>query len=212
MQSRMSRMLIYDMIKELLYMKTRGFTLVELLVVLGVLAILAVVVVLILDPAKIFQQARDARRIEDLRAVASAIRLGGLTQLPVGEEEIVYISLPDNESASCSSLALQPLDVPFTYRCTPEGLLIETNGEGWIPIDFSLLEPMGVTLSSLPLDPVNSVRGGLYYTYSVFNGKWKLTARIESERYGSIARGDGGIDQVLYEIGSTSKLEPSLVR
>ncbi len=191
----------------------KGFTLVELLVVLGILAILAVAVVLILEPRKIFEQARDARRIEDIRTTANAIRLGGLVGLQKGEDDMVYISLPDDESVTCADLAyLPPLDVSFSYRCVPGATLLEADGSGWIPIDFSELEDVGIQLSSLPIDPVNSARGGLYYTYSFTEGEWKLTARVESARYAAIASSDNGIDKTLYESGSKSKLEPSLER
>ncbi len=190
----------------------KGFTLVELLVVLGVLAILAVIVVLILDPAKIFAQARDARRIEDLRTVGSALRLGGLADINFGEEETVYVSLPDDESVSCEHLHLPELESPFHYQCTPQETLFEADGNGWIPVDFSGLEDVGISLSALPLDPKNVLEGGSYYTYSIFDKKWKLTARVESDRYESISASDGGIDDVLFEVASVSKVEPSLDR
>lgn len=194
-------------------MKAKGFTLVELLVVLGVLAVLAVIVVLILEPSRIFEQARDARRIEDMRAVANAIRLGSLVNLDKGDELVVYISLPDENSSSCDSFLLPQLDAPFTYRCVPRNVVMEKDGSGWIPINFFPLEDeIGATLSSLPLDPLNVARGGLYYTYSVYDGHWKITARLESTRYAPIASGDGGIDAMLYEVGSRSKVEPSLER
>lgn len=53
--------------------KTRGFTLVELLVAIAVLGILATVGFLVLNPAEQFQKARDARRKSDLSQIQKAI-------------------------------------------------------------------------------------------------------------------------------------------
>src|SRR3989344_6138343 len=53
----------------------KGFTLIELLIVIGILAILATAVILILNPAQLFAQARDSKRISDLATVRGAVVL-----------------------------------------------------------------------------------------------------------------------------------------
>ncbi len=52
----------------------KGFTLVEILLVIGILAVLATVVVVSLDPATRFQNARDARRLADIQSILSAVQ------------------------------------------------------------------------------------------------------------------------------------------
>ena len=53
--------------------QNQGFTLVELLLVIGIIAVLAVVVFVALDPAKRFADARDARRTSNVETILSAV-------------------------------------------------------------------------------------------------------------------------------------------
>ncbi len=52
----------------------QGFTLIEILLVIGIIAVLATVVVVSLDPATRFQNARDARRLADIQSILSAVQ------------------------------------------------------------------------------------------------------------------------------------------
>ena len=53
----------------------RGFTLLELIIVIAILAVLAVAVVIVLNPAEVLAKARDSNRLSDLSALKSAIAL-----------------------------------------------------------------------------------------------------------------------------------------
>lgn len=54
--------------------KQKGFTLIEILLVIGIIAVLATVVVVALDPVKRFQDARDSRRLSDIQSILNAVQ------------------------------------------------------------------------------------------------------------------------------------------
>jgi type II secretory pathway pseudopilin PulG len=183
-----------------------SFTLVELLVVIGILAILTAAVVIVLNPAELLKQSRDSKRTTDLAALNNALKIL-LTQSPdvnLGTSSTVYVSLADS-SSTCGSYALPVLPAGWQYSCVTTSNLTRTDGGGWIPVNFA----NGASqLPALPLDPQNAPATGLYYTYAARNGQWELTALFESAKYAAKESSDGGADPAGYEVGSNVSLTP----
>ncbi len=170
-------------------LKSRSaFTLIELLVVIAIVAILAVVVVLVLNPAQLLAQSRDANRVQDMATLNSAVSLYQTDGGSLGTSTSSYLSLPD-ASSTCIDQGF-----PSGFSCVSSTASRNIDGTGWIPLDFKTISS-GSPLGSLPLDPVNSSSSGLYYTYLTDGTHYELIAGAESEKYrNTVASLGGGID------------------
>jgi len=76
--------------------RRKGFTLIEILIVIGIIAILAAIVLVAINPARQFRQANNTQRSSNVNAILSAIsqyavdNKGDITGLgiPVGDESV----------------------------------------------------------------------------------------------------------------------------
>jgi len=158
---------------------SRGFTLLELLIVIAILAILAAVVIIVLNPAQTLAQARDAQRLSDLSTIKSAISLYMTTVSPVDLDTGVTHCLGANNTgslisysetladATCLVNVAEGADVDdgslFAFTggtstdfCRYTATNTVVDGTGWIPVNFNNITG-GTPLSNLPLDPTNNV-------------------------------------------------------
>lgn len=193
----------------------KGFTLLELLIVIGILAVLATVTVLVINPLEYIKQSRDAKRIADFVALNKALQLFSSEKndpLLLGASTVVYISLPDNASSTCGSYTLPNLPSPWQYHCSSDVNLKNVNGTGWLPVNLTSIS-IGSPLPTLPVDPNNIINGLSYYTYVTGGGVWEFDASMESAKNmlgGSADKvsTDGGDDFTRYEFGTGLTVSP----
>ncbi len=186
----------------------RGFTLLELLIVVVIISILAIVVLFVLNPAETLRKTRDAQRFADLGTLKNSIALYITTKTTP------YIgNIADNNGCKASSTAGWLSGDKIWYSVNDDVLTItdtnidggsssvplpaqatssETNqlvtGSGWIPIDLNSLSG-GAPISNLPLDPTNSISNGAaiastdrVYRYACEEAglTFEIDARLES--------------------------------
>ncbi len=185
---------------------SKGFTLIELLVVIAIVAVLAVAVVLVLNPAQLIMQGRDATRISDLATVQSAI--------------VYYLSTAASPyiSAVGRTAALAGAASPYnniTASCTVTGTNWFTgrsrgvNGIGWVAVSLTQSSG-GSPLGNLPVDPTNSTTYFYGFCGDSTNTTFELDAKLESTKYTTTQDLDGldGGDQTdWYEIGNDPRLD-----
>jgi prepilin-type N-terminal cleavage/methylation domain-containing protein len=190
-----------------------AFTLIELLVVIAVIAVLSVVVILVLNPTELLRQSRDSNRVSDLSTLKTAVAFyasqGGSA---FGNASTNYVSIFDPAATSsagdqCQGLSLTSLPAGWNYHCAASSTYKNTDGTGWIPINFSVLATRS-PISILPIDPINTSSTGYYYTYTQSAGTYELTASLESQKYALLRTTDGGSYTDLYETGSNLALAP----
>lgn len=171
----------------------KGFTLVELLVVIAIIAILAAVVVLVINPLEVIRRGRDATRLADLASLHGAINV------------VVQ------ETAESGTTVLCPAATPTACGGLSTASSARANdGTGWVKVDLSTSKT--ITTATLPVDPVNTTCGteACHYIYCSDGAGWEIDSNLESEQYASGATdkraNDGGTEDGLYEIGTNLRL------
>lgn len=122
-----------------------GFTLIEILLVIGIIAVLATVVIVALDPAKRFGDAKNSRRLSDIQSILSAV-----------EQYIVDNkgSLPDGLNATEKQLGSGSSGCAIAGNCSVSG-----SGDC-----LDLGNTLAKYLKSIPYDPQNGSAGTTHYS------------------------------------------------
>ncbi len=179
----------------------KGFTLIELVIVIGILAILATVVVLVLNPAQLLAQARDSQRLSDLGSVKSAIAL----YLSASASSTVTTNF-GGSGTSCRT-TFNAAACPFTCTCGTYSTSTAVDGTGWANVKLTETSG-GSPLSALPMDPSNSTT--YYYAYAGrdTDNTFEIDAKLESTKYIPMMANsaDGGNNANYYETGTVAGL------
>lgn len=178
----------------------KGFTLLELLIVIGILAILAAVVTVVLNPAELLKQARDSQRVSDLASLNSALGMytADVATLSLGTSGNCYI-YGTATTTGCGGRH------GSTGTATPNATSSRVvDGTGWIPVNFGVISS-GSPLPTLSIDPSNGTT--YYYSYApnTASSTYELNALFESVKYKdtlNLDGNDGGSSTTLYEVGT----------
>lgn len=174
----------------------KGFTLLELLIVIGILAILSTILIIVINPAEMLRKARDSQRISDLNTIKTALSF-----------YLVESGSPDLDGSS--NVAVSMYDHNFTNpptTCDNKDITRinsqAVDGNGWIPVNLASLRG-GSPISAFPVDP-NPKEGQRYYLYIPDNSDltFEIVANLESTAYADQEQKDGGRFPDLYEVGT----------
>lgn len=190
-------------------MVKKGFTLIELIIVIGIIALLATTVILVINPAKIFQEARDSQRIADMGQVRSAMGLYLATAASISMAPGVTCT------NTCWTLTIAGLAANCGGRhpgkTSSSTALQLVDGTGWVPVNLTQVSS-GSPISAYPRDPRNTTT--LFYSYACdrVNNAFELDAKMESTRYSAggtddVEGTDGGNSGTLFEIGNDPGLD-----
>ena len=185
--------------------KNKGFTLVELLIVISILAALAAAVVVVINPAEMLRQARDSTRMGNIGTLHRTLSMFQIDRPgdSMSSSNVINVSIP-SDLPDCANLGLPPIP-GWVYRCVPAANLRNIDGTGWIPINFTTMS-RGSPLASLPIDPVNTVDSGAFYVFVTDGRTWNFASLLESERHAPSAVRDGGTDSARFEAGTNPSL------
>lgn len=117
----------------------KGFTLLEMLLVIGIIVILAGITIIAINPGKQLADTRNAERIADVNTIINAVY-----QYSIDNDGILPEDIGENRIEICKTDAENCDDL----------------------VDFSVLTDNELYLISIPIDPNNSSENGTGYEIS----------------------------------------------
>jgi len=147
----------------------KGFTLLELLIVITIISVLSVILIVALNPAETLKKARDTQRLSDLASLKTAIGIyvtsktspqldgtsgtaNALCQTTAGTydaaDKMWYSAVVTDDFVDGG------VAVPVTGAAESAGTAGKIDGTGWVKINLGSISG-GSPISNLPIDPVN---------------------------------------------------------
>ena len=176
---------------------SKGFTLVELLIVITILAALTAAVVAVINPMELLAQGRDAQRMSDLDTVQDALLILLAQGLVPAPSLCVGVGTPSLNSCNPLGGGICMVDPgagngPFSTQTCISNPSRAVDGTGWVDVSLAEVRVGGSLITALPQDPINNNQ--FFYAYKASTaGTFKLAGRLESARYRRMMEDDGGI-------------------
>jgi prepilin-type N-terminal cleavage/methylation domain-containing protein len=131
---------------------SKGFTLIEILVVIGIIAILATIVLIAINPARQFKQARDTQRVSNVNAI-----LNGIGQR-IADGKGIFAGLISGSSPAQTCPGLTVGAAPLLTVDTDYNIVADNDG-GVIGADIHIACLAPTYIPSYPLDPTSGIAG-----------------------------------------------------
>lgn len=164
----------------------KGFTLIELIVVIAIIGVLAGVLLIALNPAALLAKGRDAKRLDDLDQLYKAF-----------------------------NIALADTEIALTDAANPGGTQAVDGAAGWVRFTIPTGKTgLSKYVPALPLDPTNDAVTGLVYSFASRDGVpategaagFEFNAVLESQDNVAKMSTDGGNNANSYEVGTVLTL------
>lgn len=173
----------------------KGFTLVELLIVVAIITLLATIALIALNPAEVLRKSRDARRLTDIKTIRKSINIYiASVKFPnLGPANALYASAAVNGATTGSA----------DKNGGVANLMAKIDGNGWVPVNFAAIAD-GSPIPAIPLDPSGdyTALANYYYRYKTDGVYYELNARLESSSNADKMKSDGGNSDYWYEVGT----------
>jgi len=131
----------------------KGFTLIEILVVIGIIAILAAIVIIAINPAKQFAQARNTQRTANVNAILNAVGQR------IADNKGIFEGSFDSDTEHCDEIPTTATDIATANGTSATG---DASGNLGCLIPTYIpalpLEPLGVGVDEYTIETLNTGR------------------------------------------------------